>query len=166
MTYCVRCPHHVSGNCSIIEKAQIGKKQQTRRLWKRKRNNLTTFTFGTEASKMIAIFTAVITWLRLRRIAFFFPGNMATWCLMSPQPVGTDLSTMASLQNACRTKHLNTLPEMVQTGLPNPPLGPSSPSFWRQTMSTWLPQASMQSHRGRFENSTARTAVSPWFGLL
>lgn len=50
---------------------------------------------------MIAIITAVITWLGLRRITFCFPGNIAM-CLTS-KPVGTHLPTTASLQNAYRT---------------------------------------------------------------
>ena len=107
----------------------MGKKQQNRLLWKRNRNNLSTFTFGTEASKMIAIITAVITWLGLRRIAFCFPGNMATWCLMAPKPIGTDLPTTASLQNTRRTKHLNTWRHAARNG-PNrapKPIGSTTP---------------------------------------
>lgn len=57
--------------------------------------------FGTEASKMIAVITVVITWLGLRRIAFCFPGNTAP-CLTS-KPPGRGLPTMVSLQNDCRT---------------------------------------------------------------
>lgn len=72
-TFCMWCSHHISGNCSIVDKAQIGKKQQNRLLWKGLRNIPMTFTFGTEASKTIAIITAVITRLALRKNCIWLP---------------------------------------------------------------------------------------------
>lgn len=157
MTFCLQCPHHISGNCSIVDRAQIGQKQQRRLVWKRNRKNLMTFTFGTEASKKITIITAVIMWLGLWGIAFCFPGNVATWCLMAPKPRGTDLPTMANLQNTCRIQTLeDTLP-----GAPKPVR-----SITSALLEGRLCQLAFHRHQDSHTRGVLKTAVSPWAGLL